>query len=551
MPVLESDFQHFVSLVCEEVDSPLSLSVFLLMKHGEWEQLVSKRVHPHDYECRYHDGIERYRRDSVATELLRKCEISVPGLDPEAAALESWYVAEAECYKTNQRFRNLREFYPSAIYPEITGVKAILRRSSRFIKRVLHSLPATLDGRFGPGATFESSDYSVRSFTSYDKLRNPWTITRDMAPFADHVIWETALGPVLAVTHPTRLLHEVRGDKLRFVPKTAQTHRPISIGPGANVWAQLAIGQCIRSRLKRAGIDLQSAQELHRTLAQESSLADNFVTIDLRSASDTIASGLVEYLLSDVPEWYHLLNALRCKYTCVNGKTGTWKLLEKFSAMGCGFTFELETLIFLSLAHACGGNVGVDTFVYGDDIIVPKEIAEDLLSYLAFCGFTPNTSKTYLSGHFRESCGGDFMDGYNVRAWNCQKQPSSPHEWISAHNALYAIQERFGWRRFRRSMKYAISRIPTRLRVFGPPELGDCCLHSRSPLRWKIKEQHSIRRILVIQRRFQKNRLQTHRGLILEREVGLASALIGLPSDYLTPRNGQEYPCVTRYVCYS
>lgn len=552
MSVLESDFQHFVSLVYEEVDSPVSLTCFLLVKYGEFGQLVNKRVHPHDYEPLFHDGVERYRCDSASVELLRKCNLQISGLDPERAAYDSWLAAEAECYKTNHRFRNLQEFYPSAIYPEIQGVKTILRRAQRFIKRTLRSLPRALDGRFGPGATFETSDYSVRSFTAYDKLRNPWTMTLGMTPLADHVLWDTALGPVLAVAHPTRSLKLVRGDKLRFVPKTAATHRPISIGPGANVWAQLAVGSAIRSRLRDQGLDLQHAQAWHKRLAQESSLTNDYATIDLRSASDTVALSIVEYLFSLVPEWLDLLKMLRCENTLISHEgEPRWFKLEKFSAMGCGFTFELETLIFASLAHACGGVVGLDSFVYGDDIIVPSDVAKDLLSCLTFCGFTPNDTKTFTDGYFRESCGGDFLLGSNVRAWNCQEQPSSPHEWISAHNALYAIQQRFGWRRLRRSMKYAISRIPSRLRVFGPQDLGDCCLHTLSTSRWVVKVQHSIRKVLVLKRQYQRKRLQSHNGFLIEREVAMCSALIGLPSEYLTPRNAREYPCVTRYVCYS
>jgi hypothetical protein len=86
--------------------------------------------------------------------------------------------------------------------------------------------------------------------------------------------------------------------------------------------------------------------------------------------------------------------------------------------MGNGYTFELETLIFVLLSICACDEVGVsskDVSVYGDDIIIPVEAYDVLKEVLETCGFTINEDKSYHEGPFRESCGEDYFRGINVR----------------------------------------------------------------------------------------------------------------------------------------
>jgi hypothetical protein len=53
--------------------------------------------------------------------------------------------------------------------------------------------------------------------------------------------------------------------------------------------------------------------------------------------------------------------------------------------------------------------------VFGDDIIVPARCYDRMLRFLRLMGCTPNEEKSFGSGSFRESCGHDYHDGYNVR----------------------------------------------------------------------------------------------------------------------------------------
>lgn len=112
---------------------------------------------------------------------------------------------------------------------------------------------------------------------------------------------------------------------------------------------------------------------------------------------------------------------------------------HKFSSMGNGCTFALETLIFASLLHAVGSKIGL---VYGDDITIETELAPALFRLLKFLGFVPNEEKSYTSGPFRESCGKDFFEGHDVtpfylRSTDVWDVPNACHN----VNGLAAISE--------------------------------------------------------------------------------------------------------------
>jgi len=89
--------------------------------------------------------------------------------------------------------------------------------------------------------------------------------------------------------------------------------------------------------------------------------------------------------------------------------------------MGNGFTFQLETLIFYSIAWAVCKYLHVDVknvSVYGDDVIIPCKAFEKYVEVCAFYGFTVNKSKSYTSSScFRESCGSHFFSGVNCKPY--------------------------------------------------------------------------------------------------------------------------------------
>jgi len=270
----------------------------------------------------------------------------------------------------------------------------------------------------------------------------------------------------------------VKGNRFVTVPKDSTKRRGIAVEPSGNLFLQLAVGKEIRRRLHRWGLDLKNGQEIHRLRAMDSSRDGTLATIDLSNASDNVSTSLVEMLLP--PDWFSLLSSLRSPMTFIKGQ---WVRLDKFSSMGNGFTFELETLLFWALARSCCEREDRrSVLAYGDDIIVPTRSARTVLNCLSFFGFSPNRRKTYIDGPFRESCGGDFFDGVDVRPYQLKKLPVEPSDYISFFNGLnrrcFSMGRRYSWRTMMKIKSY----IPRQVRkCVGPSDLGDIVLHLGKP----------------------------------------------------------------------
>lgn len=473
--------EEVLQALCRSVGTSRALTVSLLLKHGELGQLLNLRTDPALYQ-----NADHYRRDNMLTEFLRKCRLEsvISGKERKARSLELFYKAEQACAKTNVRFQrilnnhNLEEVDMRAI--------ELLYRAKNWIAKTLGPLPEELQGSFGPGSTYLDRG---KVTTIPDKISSQFHCTpglEPLLPFIERTAWwrhGVVVGP--------RGLHLelVRGNRFTTVPKTALVDRGICIEPSANIFLQKGAGGIIRQRLKRAGVDIRYAQYWHQTMAREGSLTGELATIDLSSASDTVSLRLVEFLLP--VEWFQLLCMLRSPFTLVNRK---WVYLQKFSSMGNGFTFELETLIFAALANACGaGDFGVDYSVFGDDIIVPTRMARDLIALLRYCGFEENPKKTFLEGYFRESCGGDFFKGKPVRAHNVENPPEGPEDWISLANGLYrqGLNDPVGMDPsgvLHRAWRLVLDQLPNEIRrLRGPPALGDLAIHDDDEEQWRYK----------------------------------------------------------------
>lgn len=253
--------------------------------------------------------------------------------------------------------------------------------------------------------------------------------------------------------------------QLAFVPKTDKISRLISIEPAISMWFQLGAAHILQAVLKYSygivysqtfGPDWIMQPDKNKTMARLGSLHGNYATFDLTSASDSISISLVKYLL---PKWlFDFLFNLRTDnlLDCENNVTISYGC---FSLMGNGFTFPLQTLIFSILVETAfrsynasaqkGEQVkfkrptrcNTGSFgVFGDDIIVPELIAPVLYSLLLSLGFTVNREKSFSrtvfnSIPFRESCGGDYYKGLDVRPFYI-KRLNSTADWYTAYNVL-------------------------------------------------------------------------------------------------------------------
>lgn len=233
----------------------------------------------------------------------------------------------------------------------------------------------------------------------------------------------------------------VGGSTLSIAPKDAEIGRVIFSEASINMFFQLGYAEHLNEMLaNHYGYCSASQPDRNRGLAYKGSIDGTIATIDLKSSSDTVTYDLCAYVMRS--DHLALMDDIRPESVKVNG---VWVKLHMMSTMGNGFTFPLQTYIFsLCIKALCKVlNVkweryditGTHFGVFGDDIIVPTEIAEQLLSVLIALGFIPNVNKSYTTGPFRESCGADYLHGDCVRGVYIRRL-STTSEVYSAVNRL-------------------------------------------------------------------------------------------------------------------
>lgn len=416
----DEEILGIAQLLWSQLDTPLSLGLSLLVKNGQLEDALKVEIHP----SRYLDSEgTHYADDSQAIAFLKKMPLVIRGVDRQKAAWENFLQCEEMCQQTNARFRSLREGHGCD-----PAVSAVLHASQLKISRWLGSLDAkswALRCRFGPGADISTRGRRVSAYHKLSKLSSTEDFSEGAAALVySHPSWARALlqlEPEESLEGINSLEVElVPGNKLVFVPKTALIDRSIAIEPRLNIYAQLGLGALLRQRLKRfADLDLDD-QTPSQELAHTGSLFGTVATVDLSSASDTLSKELVRDLLPE--PWFNAMDWCRSKVGLYTDADGVNNLVQyqKFSSMGNGFTFELESMIFYALTLSCVEYCRDDVTLvraYGDDIACPVKSVDLLVKVLMFCGFQPNTRKTFSSGVFRESCGHDYFKGRNVRPY--------------------------------------------------------------------------------------------------------------------------------------
>lgn len=317
-------------------------------------------------------------------------------------AINKWLATEMNNEATNDRLLTTPEDYQ--ILPRVPWCDFV-SFAQGLVAKILGEVPPddVLLGTFSGGA---STSRNRASSHPAEKYLGKADITIAALPLFD--------GLLSAVPGWSALndfdVRVVPGNVLFTVPKKTDIDRCACKEPDLNMLMQKGCGLYIRRALKRWKIDLND-QSVNRDLARVGSETRDLATLDLSSASDSVSTELVALLLP--PLWYSLLNALRSPVTIIDGAEHR---NEMFSSMGNGFTFELESLLFFVLARTTAYFRGVSGIVsvYGDDIICPTPLAEDLIFVLRFMGFETNESKSHWTGDFRESCGGHYINGFDV-----------------------------------------------------------------------------------------------------------------------------------------
>jgi hypothetical protein len=212
--------------------------------------------------------------------------------------------------------------------------------------------------------------------------------------------------------------------KATAVPKSFKSARIIAPDTILGGFLSRGLGDVIRARLeKETHIDLSLQQDRHRRWARIASTNGYLSTIDMSKASDSFTWRHIELLVPS--DWHEALDVVRSRRCEVDGKVVD---LTSYMLMGSGHTFPLQTLLFYCLAEATRTllNRRGKVSVYGDDIMLPTQCARPFIVVMSELGFKVNSEKSFYDqpdperpSHtfFRESCGGDYKGGIDVRPY--------------------------------------------------------------------------------------------------------------------------------------
>lgn len=389
---------------------------------------------------KYSTPTEHFVANQIAALIVK---FPFPGLDAQAESLATrkFLAAEHRCKRYNQIHRARKRNVRFSLNTQYESMR-------RWIRYVLGAKPPIEsvyeNAAFGPGASIGVNGDATSMAHKF--LADRWSVTPMALPYvfnalktdpyvrellcaheepvdwahveplsAEHFMLSSYGGRRVFVDYDEDLfrlqvlsrVEEVVHNKITFVPKTALVHRTIAVEPLLNGYLQLGYNRVMCRRLARVGITLDD-QSPNQELARQGSVEtdDPYCTIDLSSASDSLGIELVKDLLPE--DWYQALDAARSPAYELNGVIRRY---HKFASMGNGFCFPLESLIFAAACHV----FTTDFRVYGDDIVIRRSHAEELLKLLHNMGFRHNPRKTFIEGPFRESCGADWFGGENVR----------------------------------------------------------------------------------------------------------------------------------------
>jgi len=362
--------------------------------------------------------------------------------------------AIADFLAVNERVKTLQQVSP----PSVTSDPRVIANARYFITTILERFTSSWDEmaiqqplemsflwsnwRFGPGAS-----NGVRGTHTVDKIWQDMTCTALCEPLVRKLRRHNPYFVARDGRQGVSGTAVIEGSRLTTVPKNEDTERTIAIEPSGNMCLQLAAGMYLEGALCRIGLDIRNQQPKNMAMAKRGSLDGSVATLDLKSASDMISIDLVRALMPDA--WFDLLMKLRSPTITIpgDGKTGDADMqveLHMISTMGNGFTFPLMTLLIVALIYGyrCtrhGPSLYIDwsdTCVFGDDIIIPVDEYEGFVDVLTKAGLVVNLDKSYCEGPFRESCGGDFLNGVDVTPFYVKTLAAEPDVYVTINQVM-------------------------------------------------------------------------------------------------------------------
>lgn len=276
--------------------------------------------------------------------------------------------------------------------------------------------------------------------------------------------------------------------KVTLVPKTLKTPRIIAIEPCCMQYAQQGLAVYLVNRLENHWLTKGHVnftdQSINQSLAMSASSDGKYATLDLSDASDRVTLSLVQRMLKACPDLLGALEASRSKAARL--PSGEVIPLKKFASMGSAACFPIEAMVFytitissllekhsLPVTMANISKMSTMVYVYGDDIIVPTDMALAVADSLMLLGSKVNPDKSFYEGYFRESCGVDAYAGTLVTP--VYLRATWPRDRRDAHglSSLVATANQFYLNGFYATLLYLKSVVEE---VAGPlPPVQDTC----------------------------------------------------------------------------
>lgn len=337
--------------------------------------------------------------------------------------------------------------------------------------------------KHGPGAVAE-------------KLKNPEKSGFPNWPHKLEGVFPFALcGKTARDTRERPLNHELPS-RLICVPKTAKGPRLIAAEPVAQQWCQQIMWKWLQSRLRwlpyGAFVDFRR-QSLSGDMVLSASLDRKLATVDLSDASDRLSCWTVERMFRRNTSVLVALHAARTRWLHDNiSGVHSFLRLKKFASQGTATTFPIQSIVFLiiAIASAIGDEqvtiskikkLSGSVRVFGDDIILPTHGYVRLCRIMELLQLKVNVAKSYVHGHFRESCGTDGYLGSNVTSVKPKvivaDGPASCQAVIDTTNNLHL---KGYWHASHNLLSTIPLGVKSRLRVVGVRDVGFAGLSSFS-----------------------------------------------------------------------
>lgn len=320
----------------------------------------------------------------------------------------------------------------------------------------------------GPGAVSDLKGkeykYSFPTWSPRLDVLFPWDWCGTTALGQGDLSYDT-VRPRISETHSV----------LRRVPKTMKGPRLIAKEPTCHMWIQQSIRLWLQDHMQDTllvhCLDLKDQSGSQR-LALAGSLDGSYATMDLKSASDRISTQLVQRIFRRNYTLLGPLIACRTRYLSnpLDKRYDSLIKLRKFSTQGSALTFPVQSIIFSIVCIGVGRylnkrmklkEIARRVRVFGDDIIVPNHWEPFVRTALEILGLKVNMAKTFSAGNFRESCGMDAFQGYDVTPphVNHPYKESAPQTLAS----VVATSNNFFAKGFWRAAAWLATTLPARI----------------------------------------------------------------------------------------